>query len=433
MFQDPKSAYMFALFIPVAFLSILSPAILLIALPAFLANLLSSTRSTSEMYYQYTSYPTVFVFASAVLGTKRLLSWLPEDAFKKAVCAGVLAAALISAAVYGPVLWPGAMFNGSTKARHLMPGVGERIALYKEYEKKVPPDANLVATFRFLNHMAQREEVESAHYLFMQRDNLTDKHYDLPGHIDFALFDMQGRILNWFPYDAGRNVSEIFTLEKPGGEWGIVDYIDDIVLLKRGHKHGPRMVEANPRSAFRHKLGAKFKHGLEVEGFSMDVKKSPDGFRYLAIDLYAKIGRRRAPTHEKPPFDYYLVQFHVVDRSGNPISQVGYRPLGTFFYTTPCWKPGRSVVDRMRVYLPESLPRGTYGALVSIYYLPLYNYDAVAAQRQAQSKSLVKRKPEKKPGAVVPDFRKVTALSPSGLPPNRAAGRYINLGSFELP
>ncbi len=371
MLSSQKAEYLLALILPVAFLCFISPVTLLLALPIFMENLLTSKWSTSQIYFQYVSYPTAVIFAASVLGLKRLLSWNETPAFRKLVFAGFGAAALISALIYGPVLWPGAMLSGSDKPMHMQAGIGSRADVYRGFIKKVPPDANLTATFRFLHHTSQRAEIESFHYAWMAKNNISDRPYELPAHTNWALVDMQElkTFRNFSSPDWGWNMSNTFGLHRPDGKWGVVDYMDDVVLLEKGHKGGPSMFEINPPERPSKRLGYNFANNQAVAGFklnlagvTLEVAKPENGFRHLGCSLFCTTV---ATQQTRPP--YVLVRTRIVDRTGRAVVSGNFRALGTYFYSTIFWRPGATVVDRMRIYLPPDMGPGKYRVQASVF------------------------------------------------------------------
>ncbi|MDO8610205.1 MAG: DUF2079 domain-containing protein [bacterium] len=73
IFHIDTIRYFIFLLGPLAFLSFMSPMFLLIALPEFAINLLSSSWNMRNIIYHYTSVIQPFVFISAIYGTKKLL------------------------------------------------------------------------------------------------------------------------------------------------------------------------------------------------------------------------------------------------------------------------------------------------------------------------------------------------------------------------
>ena len=66
-----RGQFLLRLFLPLAFLPLLSPAVLAIGLPSLVYNLLSAAPPQSSIYFQYTSPTIPFLFCAAVEG----LAW----------------------------------------------------------------------------------------------------------------------------------------------------------------------------------------------------------------------------------------------------------------------------------------------------------------------------------------------------------------------
>lgn len=71
--RDPL-LYLYKLFMPVGFISFASPLSLLFAAPDFFINLLSSNSQLRDLYYQYTSAITPFIFISAIYSIRFLIN-----------------------------------------------------------------------------------------------------------------------------------------------------------------------------------------------------------------------------------------------------------------------------------------------------------------------------------------------------------------------
>ncbi|RJQ36903.1 alpha/beta fold hydrolase [Candidatus Microgenomates bacterium] len=76
--QDGKLGYLFSLFAPLGFLSLLSPILLIFLLPDLIINLLSNNSQLHTIYYQYTSTITPFIFITAIFGIKKIKTITPK-------------------------------------------------------------------------------------------------------------------------------------------------------------------------------------------------------------------------------------------------------------------------------------------------------------------------------------------------------------------
>ncbi len=83
LFSESDLRYWLALLWPLGFTSLLSPLTLLIALPEYALNALSSTVFQRRIEFHYTALEIPFLYAAAVLGVMRLWRWL-GGGFRKA-------------------------------------------------------------------------------------------------------------------------------------------------------------------------------------------------------------------------------------------------------------------------------------------------------------------------------------------------------------
>jgi uncharacterized membrane protein len=131
LFSDSNLRYWFKLLWPLGFTSLLSPLTVLIALPEYGLNALSTTVFQRRIEFHYTALEIPFLFAAAVLGVLRLWRWLGggfrkgEDAMRgervrrSTLALLVLLCALAGNYLMGPLPFslPGAAYDGSDYAR----------------------------------------------------------------------------------------------------------------------------------------------------------------------------------------------------------------------------------------------------------------------------------------------------------------------------
>jgi len=98
----PKIHYLIQLLLPAGFLSLLSPILLVFALPDLLINLLSNNSGLYEIYYQYTAAITPFILISSIYGAKLLRDHFPKIKNQEVIIYLILVS-LISAYLYGPL------------------------------------------------------------------------------------------------------------------------------------------------------------------------------------------------------------------------------------------------------------------------------------------------------------------------------------------
>ncbi len=95
------------LFFPLGFTSLASPVVLIFALPDLAINLLSSDSNFRQIYYQYTSTITPFLFIASIFGVKNLSKWFPKKGATNILLIFVSFTTLSSAFLFGPL--PGAL------------------------------------------------------------------------------------------------------------------------------------------------------------------------------------------------------------------------------------------------------------------------------------------------------------------------------------
>lgn len=152
LFEQNRISYIKQLLIPLGFLSVLSPLYIVFAIPDFMINLLSNNPQLHQIYYQYSSVITPFIFISAIYGIKRakdLFPKIPVSLF----AIYLVTATLYSAYSFGPL--PGAkkpnldMFTKPLK---------DRIVI-EDALKKIPESSTVAATNNLGSHLSQRERI----------------------------------------------------------------------------------------------------------------------------------------------------------------------------------------------------------------------------------------------------------------------------------
>jgi len=164
--------YLKQLFLPVGYLSLLSPLFLIFAAPDLLINLLSSNKNMQQIYYQYTATLTPFFLIAAIYGLRFLFSKLKR--LPETVVAGFLCIVFLSAAfLYGPL--PGA--KRSNLAMFVNP-VPERENIHTFIER-LPTNSKVAATNNLGAQLSNRKDIytipvginEADYVLFLLNDS----------------------------------------------------------------------------------------------------------------------------------------------------------------------------------------------------------------------------------------------------------------------
>ena len=150
IFEISRLGYLTQLFIPLGFLSFLSPVFLIFTAPDLLINLLSNNSGLRQIYYQYSATITPFIFISVIYTVKNVAGWFPKISTKY-IYAYLLIFTFSSAYFFGPL--PGArnpsleMFTHPQKNKAVIDSVLARI----------PESYSVAATNNLGAHLSHRQ------------------------------------------------------------------------------------------------------------------------------------------------------------------------------------------------------------------------------------------------------------------------------------
>lgn len=150
--QEKQLMYLLNIFLPLGFLSVLSPLTLAFAIPDLLINLLSNNPQLHQIYYQYSSSITPFIFISAIYGVSNLKKWFPKIS-NAIYIYYIIIFAVLSAYLAGPL--PGT----------LNPNINMFIKQYPEKKivenvlSSIPKNLSVSATNNLGSHLSQREKI----------------------------------------------------------------------------------------------------------------------------------------------------------------------------------------------------------------------------------------------------------------------------------
>lgn len=177
-------AYLLLLLLPVGFISILKPKVLLIGLPALLQNILSSSIAQKMIIWHYASVPAFVVMVSAILAFPVLSAKL-DDKHKKMLVIILITASVFSFYAYGPVSYT---MNHIHNVDYSENELGIQFDTLHAAIDEIPNDASIMATQYFgpyiYNHInvsypdySGKSFHESYDYYLLQVDTL--KEYSL--------------------------------------------------------------------------------------------------------------------------------------------------------------------------------------------------------------------------------------------------------------
>ncbi len=152
IFSPEKLNYLSDILSPVGFLPLLSPLILLISIPDLLVNLLSNNSQLHQIYYQYTSTTTPFLFIAAIYSISFFLNKF-RNINKVLIITYILFFAFFAQYSLGPL-------PGSKKPNIDMftKQLGNKDVI-ENYISKIPSRYSISATNNLGSHLSRRQEI----------------------------------------------------------------------------------------------------------------------------------------------------------------------------------------------------------------------------------------------------------------------------------
>lgn len=233
LLMSPKPITVLQLLAPVLFLPILSPLGLLPALPIVMSNFLSSYAMAWTIYCQYTAAVIPFIFLSLILAVSRLLARFPGRAFGLSLGVALVAASVCSNFIVGPP---------ASAVKNIFRGeaVAGDVPVLRAVVDSLDGEDGIVATFRFLPLLSSRRSLYPFHYVMWGTGKLTSEPFILPGEAVWAVIDFDDPLTfhNFYLPGMSSNVREFVD----GGEWGVVDLIGSVAVLRKGEKSRYRLI-----------------------------------------------------------------------------------------------------------------------------------------------------------------------------------------------
>jgi uncharacterized membrane protein len=325
LFTAGNLAYLANLLAPVAYLSLLAPQVLMLALPTLAVNLLSTEEAMRQLEGFHYGAPLVpIAVASAAYGAGWLIRRFPRFRSLPPLLAGLVLLASLAYHMghgYTPLA---AGFRGSWPQVSAHHRLGERIA------SRIPTEASLAALPRPNPHASQRQQLTMI-------DRVEDGRLAPLNGAEYVWLDVTD---GWplHPNDLKRGVTNLLA-----GEYGIEVAEDGWLLLRRGASQ-KTLPDAfynfartpDPRPQYQAEL--RFSLGgepvLELLGF--DLEPEPGTGAY-SLGLYWRALR---PL----PDGLRLHPFFFEDGSGQVLEDTSLRPMiATVWYPPQDWKAGEVI------------------------------------------------------------------------------------------
>lgn len=335
------------LLFPVGFLSLFSPAELMIGILCLLQHLASIRWPEHTINFHYTAPLIPIIFISAVYGFSNLLRWSPIAKCNR----NTLGVCLLFFSFVGN-LWFGPIVPAIYDAVHV-----KKNSFHRQIDrilKIVPENAAVISTFEYLPKLSNRRYLYSFHHLYSGfLFPSSTKLYEAPDNIQYAMVNFMDPVM----ISAFKNMnSDIYMrtfFEKY--DWGVVETLGNIVLFKKGVKGGRPLYEVTRETREDASLMA-VAESLEVQDFNL----SPEA------DAPEKLNITFAFRCKKEIKDALGMLFFL-ENDKHEIVYVTSRPVCYDIYPTSRWKEGELIKDHFNLFFPKELKKGEYSLKLQFY------------------------------------------------------------------
>jgi uncharacterized membrane protein len=336
-----KLEYLFKLFSPLCFFSLFDHRILIAGL-LFLQHLLSSRSPEYLIEYHYDAELLPFIFISAIYAIKRFTNFkiVKKHLNSKLLVFLLVAVSLTCASDFGPFIELAVDKNKTNRD-------------IWDYQKQrfiqmIGPKESVVATFELLPMLSNRAEVYSFHHVIHGFYTLSRKPYVLPAGVEYALLDVYDPIsMNSFYI---RNQSEVNMANfLSAGKWGVVDYLGNIVLLKKNHVSGSRLysvLEDQEEPLLSDKAGLRVGDDFVFLGFNRKSESVLGSEKVIDLEFFYK-------PLQKIKADY-IMEIELIDAK-DQVLYTSLRPLCYRMLPSYLWPESGTVQDSYRLLVPQQV------------------------------------------------------------------------------
>lgn len=160
LIQPNRLYYYFQLFLPVSFLSLVSPSVLIFSIHSIFINTLSSNGLMRQIDYQYTSNIIPFVFISAIFGFKKLRAWV--KAMRKKVSQKYIGTSFWAVGVLSVVvsvyMWGEIPLTNQDRFFFFLWSIPEKQSV-ERIRERISDKATVSATNNIGSHFSNREKL----------------------------------------------------------------------------------------------------------------------------------------------------------------------------------------------------------------------------------------------------------------------------------
>jgi len=339
--------YLTQIFGPVSFLPVLSPVALLGALPTLMQHILSLRETEHTILYHYTAEIIPFVFFASILSLKKLLSYkyFQEKENFLAICF------LIITIGSNFILGPHMKYIAHPKLRKT-----DTDYVKEAFLKKIPKDAEVVATFEFLPRLSHREKLYSLHHTVKGTYTLSDIPYELPKTTAYAIVDFEDWLTfrsTFYNTGGGASLRRLFV----DGDFGIVNILETVALFEKGIKTNYKLYRILPEEPIvPNKISGIINSEIELIGYAADKTKVKQGV--MAFKFYWRC--------LKDTNKIYGTFIDIIDKRGRRIKRA-VRCICYRVYPTDEWRQGQIMEESYRLILPAGQTLEDYQIKMGVY------------------------------------------------------------------
>ena len=337
--------YLRDVFGPGIVLAFLSPQTLLISLPLFIQNLISSAYTMHTVFFHYAATIVPFIFMAMIHSLQWLYPRL-RQASRFLLVAFLAIVSVVNIIRYEP-FWQAKIDQW----------VDRLDPIRSDLMKQIPRNASVVTTFELLDHLSQRKQVYALYNVWIDANYFTgEKPFHLPDLVDHAFIDFSDPWLkNDFysnPKAIGSRLGKIFLDE----DWQAEEAVEDLVIFRKKYPRGFPLISFLKEPS---RQGQKMPDLTIDDRFVLDafeIQKNTFSYPLLPVVFFWNADYETA--------DQYAMILKI--RKDAKLIYVNSRDIGYALYPTSVWKPGEYIQERYFYLLPP-LARGKYTLEISFW------------------------------------------------------------------
>jgi uncharacterized membrane protein len=171
--------YLKELFTPLVFIPFIGGWPLLLSTPIFAQNMLSSMFTMHTIYFHYAATIAPFIFVATAIGLHLLKKILRPSFFVFIIVLMVFASSLVF------TQHSKALNDKLYQVRYPKNDIENKMIL------AIPTEASVVASFKYLSHLSNRNEVYAFYNVWLGRNLFTGNSFVLPKTVRYAMVDLE--------------------------------------------------------------------------------------------------------------------------------------------------------------------------------------------------------------------------------------------------